>query len=174
MKWTISLFASLALSAGMAFPASLLATEADQPVSSPTQLSEIDLAKRFADERRRIDEELDPEGRYGGLSEQEKDEVRNALSKAHEEIGQRGRVSDLSPADQVEVFNALERVNTVLAGAPAGKRKICERVLRVGSKIPETVCYTEAELREQSRGARGAKEYLEQRGRPSFDEVGRQ
>ena len=72
------------------------------------------------------------------------------------------------------MFNELERVNVLLARAPEGTRKICERVLRVGSKIPETVCYTEDEMRAQSRGARGAKEYLEQRGRPGFDDVGGQ
>jgi len=174
MKWTFPQLALLALLAGFTFPLSLSATAAEGSATSDSELSEIDLAKRFADERRRIEEDMEPEGRYGGLSEREKDEVRDALSKAHEKIGQRGRVSDLSPSDQVAVFNALEQVNSVLAAAPAGKRKICERVLRVGSKIPETVCYTEAELREQSRGARGAKDYLEQRGRPGFDEVGRQ
>ena len=174
MKWTFPQLALLALLAGFTLSPSWSATAAEGSASTDPELSEIDLAKRFGDERRRIEVELEPEGRYGGLSEGEKDEVRDALSKAHEKIGQRGRMSDLSPSDQVTVFNALEQVNSVLADAPVGKRKICERVLRVGSKIPETVCYTQAEIREQSRGARGAKEYLEQRGRPGFDEVGRQ
>ena len=151
------------------------AATGDTDRSSGAQtLSEIDLSQKFRAERRRIERDMAPEGKYGGLSETEKDQVRDALQIAHVKIGDSGRLADLSPADQVAVFNELERVNVLLARAPEGTRNICERVLRVGSKIPETVCYTEDEMRAQSRGARGAKEYLEQRGRPGFDDVGGQ
>jgi hypothetical protein len=163
MKTILGVALTLALLAWL-MPASAALSETDQS-SGAQSLSEIDLSQRFRAERRRIESGLEPEGRYGGLSDAEKNRIRESLQRAHEKIGGRGRLADLSPGDQIVVFNELARINTVLAQAPDGSREICERVSRAGSKIPETVCYTEAEMREQSRGARGAKEYLEQRGR---------
>ncbi|MEZ5455963.1 MAG: hypothetical protein R3F04_07605 [Lysobacteraceae bacterium] len=145
-------------------PVGAVPNETD-PSSGAQSLSEIDLSQRFRAERRRIESGLEPRGRYGGLSDAEKNRIRESLQRAHEKIGGSGRLADLNPGDQVVVFNELARINAMLAQAPDGSREICERVSRAGSKIPETVCYTEAEMREQSRGARGAKEYLEQRGR---------
>lgn len=65
----------------------------------------------------------------------------------------RQSIDQLSEAERLELFNTLEEIKGVVTNAE-DSRMVCQRVKVVGSNLPQRVCMTVAQRREQQEQAR--------------------
>ena len=106
-------------------------------------------AKPFTEQRQKIEAALANDKTYKVISLDDKDKILAALSRMGAKLGTDDDPKALLGVHKVEFFNDQELVNTLLAKADDDNRVICERYRPSGSKLPQNLCLTVAQRREQ-------------------------
>lgn len=105
----------------------------------------LDTSKPTAAQIQRIHADLADQKTYSELSQGDRAQVVNALSRISGKLGEEAVLSSLHPTAQADVVNDQELVNTLLSKARADSRLICRREQLTGSNRTQTVCMTVAE-----------------------------
>lgn len=109
--------------------------------------SRLNVSVPFEQQKDKILAELGDGKTYAEITQQDRVEVRNALTRISDSLQKAGGVDQLSEGDKAKVFNDQELVNTILTRAGEDSRQVCTREKKVGSHRPTTQCYTVAERR---------------------------
>lgn len=115
------------------------------PAHAATTAPALDTSKPTAAQIQRIHADLADHKTYSELSQDDRAQVVNALSRISGRLGDDAVLSSLHPTAQVEVVNDQDLVNTLLAKARADSRLVCRREKLTGSNRAQTVCMTVAE-----------------------------
>jgi len=94
--------------------------------------------------------EMKPDGRFGKLSDSERESVEGDFKAMSALFDKTPDVSAMSADDQRALFNAQEAANATLLKRD-GDRLICTKETRSGSHFPVTTCKTAREI-ERERG----------------------
>jgi hypothetical protein len=130
----------LVLLAGLAFG---LPTSVHAAKQKPWTFA-IASAADFEAQAAEVRKEMEPEGRFGTISADERTAVEADLDRISSLLGQKGTPARLNDPQQVEMANAQERINAILTGND-GDRLICKFEPRTGTKFKEKVCLTQRE-----------------------------
>ena len=115
------------------------------PVQASSAAPALDTSRPTAAQVQRIHADLADHKTYSELSQGDRAQIVNALSRISGRLGDDAVLSSLHPTAQVEVVNDQELVNTLLAKARADSRLVCRREQLTGSNRTQTVCLTVAE-----------------------------
>lgn len=96
--------------------------------------------------------EMQPQGRFGGLSERERQSVDNGLQEMSVLFDKTSEVANMTDADKRAMFNTQEAVNAALLRND-GDRLICKKEMRSGTHFPVTTCRTAREIERDRNGA---------------------
>ena len=138
----------------LAIPAAHASISAASGKSSDKEL--LNVTTPFEQQREKILADLGDGETYSEISQNDRAEVRDALTRIGDSIQKAGGVDALSVDDKAKVFNDQELVNTILTKAGEDSRLVCTREKKVGSHRTTTQCMTLAERtrqREQSQQA---------------------
>lgn len=91
-------------------------------------------------------------GRYGDVSDKERQTVDARLTEMGELLDKHGSVAQMQDADKTKMFNNQEEVNSILAKRD-GDRMVCKSVAPVGSHIPVKTCKTARQIAQDKRDA---------------------
>jgi hypothetical protein len=92
-------------------------------------------------------------GAFKDMSESERRELLAKQDRVLTLLQGKQSAGELSVDDRLEVFNTLEEIKGAVAKAE-DERKICKRTKTVTSNVPQVVCMTAAQQREQQERAR--------------------
>jgi len=94
--------------------------------------------------------EMKPDGRFGKLSDSERDSVEDDLKTMGALFDKTPEITAMSADDKRALFNAQEAANATLLKRD-GDRLICTKEMRSGSHFPITTCKTARDIeRERS------------------------
>jgi len=116
----------------------------------------LNVSSPFEQQREKILTDLADGETYAEISQKDRAEVRDALTRISDSLQKAGGVDAMSDADKAKVFNDQELVNAILTRAGDDSRLVCTREKKVGSHRTTTQCMTVAERtrqREQSQQA---------------------
>jgi hypothetical protein len=105
----------------------------------------------FDAQAEQIRAEFTPNGRYGFLSDRQRQQIEEDLELMARLLAPRRTGQSLPDADLVQLYNAQERVNARLERRDA-KRTVCERRRVLGSNIPKVECLSYGEHKRRTRG----------------------
>ena len=109
---------------------------------APLQLkSKVDFDNAVA----RVHTEMKPDGRFGTLSDRERESVEGDFKAMSALFDKTPDVAAMSANDQRALFNAQEAANATLLKRD-GDRLICTKETRSGSHFPVTTCRTAREI----------------------------
>ena len=92
--------------------------------------------------------EMKPDGRFGKLSDSERESVEGDLKAMSVLFDKTPDVASMSDADKRALFNAQEAANATLLKRD-GDRLICTKEMRSGSHFPVTNCRTARDIERQ-------------------------
>ncbi|KAF1726126.1 hypothetical protein [Pseudoxanthomonas japonensis] len=115
--------------------------------SSADKPQRLNVSVPFEQQREQILTQMGDGETYSEISQQDRQDVRDALNRIGDSLLRTGGVDQLSASDKVKVFNDQELVNTILTRAHEDSRQVCTREKKVGSHRATTQCYTVAERR---------------------------
>lgn len=153
MNRIVKFVAALALTPCAAF---VSAAHAAPAAAKPLVAQTLD---SFMRDEARIRKEMQPSGKYGFISANDKSQVEAHLSEMQNLLAAHKDASDLSADDKVALLNAQEAVNGILDHND-NDRLVCEHRARMGSNIPVTTCRTYGEMMVEQREAQ---RYLQSR-----------
>ena len=125
----------------------VLLCSAGAAAADPTAL--LNDREPFAQQRERVESALRKGDTYEGISSNDRSKVMTALARMGNKLEGGLSPQELQARDKVEFFNDQELVNALLDKARADSRVVCERYRPVGSKMPQNICLTVAERRQQ-------------------------
>lgn len=92
--------------------------------------------------------EMKPDGRFGKLSDSERESVEGDLKAMSALFDKTPDVASMSDVDKRALFNAQEAANATLLKRD-GDRLICTKEMRSGSHFPVTSCRTARDIERQ-------------------------
>ena len=117
----------------------------------------LNVSSPFEQQREKILIDLSDSETYAEISEKDRAEVRNALTRISDALRQAGgSVDQLSADSKTKVFNDQELINTILTSAREDSRMVCTREKKVGSHRTTSICKTVAERRRDMEESQGA------------------
>lgn len=122
---------------------------ADKPVEKPVL---ADTSARFAEVAQQVRKDMEPDGRYEYIRQDDKDRVESDLHAMQAMLEKNGSVAAMNAQDKVNLFNTQEHLNGILVHNDRD-RLVCERRAPVGTNIPTTTCRTFGEIERTRREA---------------------
>ena len=103
----------------------------------------------------KVQQDMQPGGRYGFIDDKERDSVNQGLAYMQSLFDKYDTVGAMSPAAKIDLFNHQEVVNAILTKRD-NERLVCESVAPVGSHIPRTTCRTYGLIEQERRDTQNA------------------
>ena len=107
----------------------------------------LDVSVPFEQQKQKILTDMSDGETYAEMSQRDRQDVRDALTRIGDLLQAAGGVDQLSEDRKAKVFNDQEIINTILTRAGEDSRQVCKRERRVGSHRTTSQCYTVAERR---------------------------
>jgi len=104
-----------------------------------------DTPPKFAEQTKRINEDMDTGGRYEFTSPTDKLKVSRLLGQMTNLLQSAGSVDAMNHDMRIALFNDQEEVNGILRHNDSN-RLVCESRAPIGSNILRTVCHTHGQL----------------------------
>ena len=92
----------------------------------------------------RVRKEMEPPGRYDGVSSADRRAVDDQLNVISAILKRRGSSQALTSAEKVDVFNMQERINALLTGRD--DHQICKVENKTGSHFKSKVCVSASDV----------------------------
>lgn len=118
----------------------------------PAPAVNADNKESFATVSSWVRKEMSDGGRYGDVSDKERQTVDARLTEMGQLLDKHGSVAEMQDADKTKMFNNQEEVNSILAKRD-GDRMVCKSVAPVGSHIPVKTCKTARQIAQEKRDA---------------------
>ena len=112
-----------------------------------------DSPDKFAEQTRRIHEDMDTGGRYEFTSPTDRKRVDALLTQMASLLQTAGSVDAMNHDTRIALFNAQEEVNGILKHNDSN-RLVCESRAPIGSNILRTVCHTHGQIETTARNTK--------------------
>jgi hypothetical protein len=101
----------------------------------------------FADQRTRIERDINGSERYAEIGNKGRRDVLDRLAAIDNILDGVTSIDQLDQAERADLFSYQEEVNSILTKAADDSRIVCKRQAKTGSHRMETRCRTVAQLR---------------------------
>lgn len=122
----------------------------------------------FNGQSERVRRDMQPNGRYGGISAKDRQTVETHLDRIRTLLTERGSSAALRDAEQAEIINAQGEINALLTRND-GERLVCTLERRTGSKMLQKNCMTVADRDELRRKTQDASQQNAQNNPLNWD-----
>ncbi|SRR5579885_275775 len=110
-----------------------------------------------------IRQQMGQGGRWQYVSKSEKADVDNRLVEMQGLFDEFGTVDKMDQVTKARLFNDQEVVNDILTRRD-GNRLVCSNEIPTGSHIPQRVCRTYAQMRQDQQNAQDMMDHMQHRG----------
>jgi hypothetical protein len=109
-----------------------------------------DTPETFAAQTQRIQEDMQPGGRYEYISASDKHTVERLLDQMAVALQSAGSVAAMNSTQRIGLFNLQEEINGILKHNDSN-RLVCESRAPIGSNILRTTCHTHGQIEATAR-----------------------
>ncbi|MBS0576122.1 MAG: hypothetical protein JSS45_06840 [Proteobacteria bacterium] len=127
------------------------------PLASADALQGLQTRQQFETLRTQVSKGMaDHDDKFREISADDQKKLAETLDRMEQRWQSAVDGGTLSQAQQVEMMNDQEVVATILDKGAADSRVVCERVPKLGSNLPKSVCKTVGERRREMERAQQA------------------